>query len=162
MRRLFGLIATCLALAVPLSAETAEVAPNSTVTVAYTVMLANEQVVAQTKEQEPSTFVMGQGQMFPAVEEKMVGMKVGDSQTIVLEPEQAFGPVDPEAIRKVPTGELPEEVREVGKTLSVQGQEGQPIQARVVEVNDETAVLDFNHPMAGETLKFQVQVLEVK
>ena len=89
----------------------------------------------------------------------MLGMAVEERKTINLEPDQAFGDVNPEAFREVPLDSIPADSREVGAQLRAEGFDG-PI--RVSEVREETIMLDFNHPLAGEQLTFEVRILSIE
>lgn len=138
------------------------VAQDSTVVAELTMQLRDGTVVATTDGGEPVTFQVGQTGMLPAIQEGVTGMSPGESKEIVLTPEQAFGQGNPEAVKKVPNTNVPDELREVGKTLAVEAEGGKKLQGRVVEVGENNTTLDFNHPLAGRTLVVKVKVLEVR
>lgn len=152
--------ALLLLLGVAASADT--VAEDSTVVAELTMQLRDGTVVATTDGGEPVTFKVGQTGMLPAIQTGITGMSPGESKELVLTPDQAFGPGNPEAVKKVPNTELPDELREVGKTLSVEAEEGKKLQGRVVKVGANNTTLDFNHPLAGRTVVVKVKVLEIR
>jgi peptidylprolyl isomerase len=102
-------------------------------------------------------FTIGGGRMISGFDAAVVGMKVGDVKTVTLEPADAYGPVDPEAIQEVPLEDLPEGI-EVGTQL----QTGDGRVVEVVEVRETTALVDFNHPLAGETLTFEIEMVSIQ
>jgi len=107
------------------------------------------------------TFVVGARQVIPGLEEGLMGLRPGDKKSLTLLPEKAYGPVRPDAIQKVPKKNFQDlKELEVGMTVTAQGN-GNVIQARVVEISSSTVSLDVNHPLAGKTLNFEVEVISV-
>lgn len=139
--------------------EDSMVSAGSTVSLELTLMLEDGTVIESTVDREPLTYIHGQGQILPALEAELAGMAVDDSKSVALEPADAFGPVDPEAFQEVPLDNIPEDARNVGARLSAEGFDG-PI--RVHEVRDETVVLDFNDPLAGQNVTFDVKVVAIE
>jgi FKBP-type peptidyl-prolyl cis-trans isomerase SlyD len=88
-------------------------------------------------------------------------MKIGGEKRVKVKPEDAYGPVDPTAIHEFPKEEIPASGLKVGAVLVARGPEGQPIPVTVKEIKDNTVVLDFNHPLAGKTLIFNIKVLDI-
>eukprot|EP00471_Norrisiella_sphaerica_P014242 CAMPEP_0184494346 /NCGR_PEP_ID=MMETSP0113_2-20130426/28489_1 /TAXON_ID=91329 /ORGANISM="Norrisiella sphaerica, Strain BC52" /LENGTH=320 /DNA_ID=CAMNT_0026880069 /DNA_START=149 /DNA_END=1111 /DNA_ORIENTATION=+ len=105
---------------------------------------------------EPLMFTAGQGQMMPGIENHVVGMKLGETKTVKVTPEEAFGPVSEENIVKIPKDKLPEGV-DVGAILRM-GTQGFPV--RVTEMGDTDATLDMNHPLAGKNLQFELKLVD--
>jgi FKBP-type peptidyl-prolyl cis-trans isomerase 2 len=138
------------------------VSEGSTVTADMTMQLQDGTVVASTKDKDPVTFEMGKKGMFSAIQSGLQGVEVGETKEFVLQPDQAFGAPDPQAVKQVPNENLPENLREVGKNVSISTQDGQTLQARVVKVGEENSTLDFNHPLAGRTLVVTMKVLKVE
>ena len=108
---------------------------------------------------EPMVFQTGAGEMMPAVEEALLEMKVGESKRINLAPEQAYGPVTPEAFKEFPLNDIPEAAREVGRKVMSRAPDGDERMVDVVGVTDDTITLDFNHPLAGMNLIFDLKVI---
>ena len=135
------------------------IAEGSTVALRFTLtLLGTDELIQSNAEQPPLTYVQGEGSLLPALEEALLGRKVQDEFEVELEAERAYGPVNDELFREVPSEQVPDEAREEGSLLSAPGYDG-PI--RVSEVRDDVVVLDFNHPLAGEDLKFSITVLSV-
>jgi FKBP-type peptidyl-prolyl cis-trans isomerase SlyD len=89
-------------------------------------------------------------------------MSVGSEKKVTVKPEDGYGPVKPEAFQEVPKDKLPPEALKVGTVLSARGPDGQTVPVRVHEIKEDTVVMDFNHPLAGKTLFFDIKVTEVK
>jgi FKBP-type peptidyl-prolyl cis-trans isomerase 2 len=95
------------------------------------------------------------------LEKELAGMKVGGHKKVQVKPEEAYGPVDPKSFQEVPRESLPKEGLEVGTQLMVTTPEGQRFPVRVHEIKEKTVVMDFNHPLAGKTLSFDVKILNI-
>ena len=128
----------------------------------YSVFLDNGQLVDTNVGEAPLIFYQGMHQILPALEEEISQLDVGLTKKVTLSPEKAFGQVDPTAYREVESGSIPEEMRYEGAILGVQDEMGNQYRIRIHEINGEKAVIDFNHPLAGKTLTFEVKILEVK
>ena len=132
------------------------------VSVEYTVFLDDGTQIDSNVGDEPLVFVLGSHQVFPALEEALVGLKVGDHKRVDLKAEQAYGPIVQEAFKEVDLETVPTTFRYVGAVLGVQDPAGGVFPIRVHQIKDNRAVLDFNHPLAGRALRFDVKVIEVK
>lgn len=131
------------------------------VSLEYTVCLVDGTQIDSNVGEDPLVFVLGQHQVFPALEQELLGLKVGDTKQIVLKAEQAYGPVVTEAFREVDLETVPNQYRFAGAVLGVQDPSGGVYPIRVHEVKSDKVVLDFNHPLAGQALHFDVKVIEV-
>ena len=131
------------------------------VSLEYTVFLEDGTQIDTNIGDDPLVFVLGENQVFPALEMALMGLRVGDSKKIVLKPEEAYGPVVKEAFREVDAESVPPQFRFVGAVLGVQDPAGGVFPIRVHQINEDRVVLDFNHPLAGRTLQFDVKVLGV-
>lgn len=139
-----------------------QVKANDKVKVHYTGKLSNGEVFDSSLECEPLEFQMGQGQLIPGFENGLIDMSVSEKKTIVIPSEEAYGEARPELIQEVPNDKLPPEIKpEVGMGLVSTTPEGQEIQLVVKEVKDEAIVVDGNHPLAGQELTFEVEVIEI-
>ena len=125
----------------------------------YTVFLEDGTQIDSNVGEDPLTFVLGEQQVFPALEEALFELQVGDSKQVHLTPDQAYGPVIPDAFREVDIESVPENFRVPGAILGVQDPAGGIFPIRVHEVKEEKVVLDFNHPLAGKNLLFNVKIL---
>lgn len=147
-----------LASAAALAQETATaIAAGSQVTFTYT--LSSEGEVLETNvEAEPLVYTQGGGEILPALEAELVGLSAGDKKTVNLVAADAYGEIRQESMQEVPLDQLPEAARQVGAMLQAPGFPG-PI--RVAEVRESVAVLDFNHPLAGKDLTFDIVIVAV-
>lgn len=111
---------------------------------------------------EPLVFVIGAGEVIPGFEEGATGMSVGELKTVTIDPEEAYGPHRAELIVEMPLEYFPEDiVPEVGMPLNLVDENGEEVPVLVVDVDEETVTLDANHPLAGKTLTFDIELLEI-
>ncbi|MGB7393149.1 MAG: peptidylprolyl isomerase [Pricia sp.] len=136
---------------------------DDTVKVHYTGKLIDGQVFDSSVERgEPIKFTMGQGQLIPGFEKGLVDMEVNEKKTINISKDEAYGEVKDELIQKVPKEQLPEDIKpEVGMGLTSKTQNGQDVNLIVKEVNEDTITVDGNHPLAGKSLIFDLEVVEI-
>lgn len=166
-RALFYLaIVAALLLSTRLVGETAEteaqIREGSQVALEYTLSDEAGTVIESNKGKQPMSYIHGKSQIIPGLEKELSGMKVGEEKKIQVKPEDGYGPVNPDAFQEVPKDKLPPEALKVGTMLTAQGPQGQGIPVRVHEIKDTTVIMDFNHPMAGKTLSFDVKISEIK
>ena len=126
------------------------------------------ELVESSEDGEPMEYVQGAEEIAPALERALAGKQAGDRVKVTLPPDQAFGAVDPGLIISVPRSEIPADVPlEVGEFLPVElddapaDLEDEEVEFRIIEVGAEEVVLDANHPLAGETVTFALEVLSV-
>ena len=111
----------------------------------------------------PLQFLAGYDNIVPGLEREMIGMKIGESKDVVVTPEDGYGEFDEEGFMDVPRSEFPGDMEiEEGAELSVTDEDGQNQYARVEIVTDESVRLDFNHPLAGAELHFNVKVVALR
>ncbi len=114
------------------------------------------------KRNEPIEFKAGTGQMIKGFDNAVIDMTVGDKKTINIPSSEAYGEQNPEAMMAVPKTNFPPEFEfVVGEMVQGQTETGQPLQAIILEVQDEEIVLDFNHPLAGQDLNFDIELMEI-
>jgi len=154
--------AVLLLVPLPGAAEDATVAAGTSVGLEYTLKLDDGTTVGSNVGKEPLVYEQGDGKMPPALEEQLVGLKKGDSKKVTLSPEEGYGPRRDELVQEVDTEKIPEEARKAGTTLMSQDPSGRQIMVQVKEVNGEKIHLDMNHPLAGQTLHFDVRVVSVE
>lgn len=135
---------------------------DSKVTFHYTVTIEDGTVVDSTKEDEPLTVQLGEKQLLPDLEEGLVGLDKGDKKSILLEPEQAFGELQDDAVTDIPRQNinLDENIQE-GMYIDLTDENEQNFRGLVKELNDDNVKIDFNHPLAGRNLTFNVEVIDV-
>ena len=154
---LLGLTAAVILPAVA-QQDSVKIEDGSQVSITYTLTVEGE-VVQSNDGQDPVVYTQGGGQILPALEAELVGMTAGQSKTVNLDAAHGYGEVDEAAFQEVPLEQIPEPAREVGTMLQAEGHPG-PI--RVAEIREDLVVLDFNHPLAGKDLTFDVVVVSVQ
>ncbi len=138
------------------------VADDIVVSLDYTLTV-DGQVMDSTEGDEPLQFLQGHQNIIPGLERELTGMKVGESKQVVVTPTEAYGEVDPENVIDVPRGEFPAEIPlETGTELEVKNADGEVLSATIAAVNNDTVKLDFNHPLAGKELTFDVTVTDLR
>lgn len=141
-----------------------EVADDLVVSLAYTLRLDNGEVFDTADGHRPLQFIQGLGQIIPGLAAALYGMGVGEKKSVVVEPAEGYGDLDPDAFRLFPLDLFPDDL-ELTEGLSLQlvdSESGEPMDAYVDEILPDGVVLDFNHPLAGETLHFQVEVMGLR
>lgn len=134
---------------------------GSTVKINYTLTVDN-QVVDSSTGGEPLTYVQGSGQIIPGLEEQLEGMKPTEKKHVTVSPEKGYGAQDPKAFHKVPRKAFQDGQKlKVGDIVSGDAG-GQKFQAKIAGVDKEEITLDLNHPLAGKTLNFEVEVVDVQ
>lgn len=114
----------------------------------------------QNKKENPLTFVIGEGSFFPAVEKLMKGMKKGESKKITLEPKDAFGEHNEDLVYEAPKDKFRSDSKiEIGSRVKVKMDSGKAIRGTITDKNNGTYTIDFNHPLAGRKIVFNITVL---
>ena len=132
------------------------------VSMEYTLKIDGE-VIDSSEGQDPLEFLTGHGNIIPGLEDEMIGMKIGDSKDVVVAPADGYGEYDDEAFLDVPKNQFPAEMQvEEGMELTVRDDAGEGRYARIESVEDETVRLNFNHPLAGDELHFNVKVVSLR
>lgn len=136
---------------------------GNVIQVHYTGTLGNGEVFDSSEGRDPLQVTVGQGQLISGFENELIGMELNEKKTFTLEPEEAYGERDDEAMRRFPRKELPSELQvEEGQMLALSTPEGQQIPAKVAQVDDDAITLDLNHPLAGESLTFAIEVVNIE
>ena len=140
------------------------VGDNMIVSMNYVLKLKNGQEISRADGDEPLEFIQGLGQIIPGLEREVYGMAVGDSKEVSIKPTDAYGELTSDEIVEVARDNFPDSINlEVGEPISVRDREtGEDFVAYVSEVNDESVLLDFNHPLAGEELFFSVEIVGLR
>jgi len=137
------------------------IADGNDVGIEYTLRLDDGTVADSNVDGEPLVYTQGNGQIIPALEQALEGLSVGDSTTVSIAADDAYGSVNPAAFQNVPIENVPEELRREGAAVVASMQDGSQRQVRVYEVHPQHVVIDFNHPLAGRDLTFDVKILSV-
>ena len=136
---------------------------DSVVSVMYTGTFAESgEVFDSNVNQQPLVFLVGHGNMIEGFEQEILGAALGETREFTLTPERAYGHRDEANVQSIPRSQFPEGMElEVGMILGAQSDQG-PMQFTVVDVNDDLVIVDLNHQMAGYTLHFNVEVVEIR
>ena len=128
----------------------------------YTGTFVDGEVFDTSEGKGPLAYLVGHGQMIQGFEQEMLGAKIGETREFTLTPERAYGERDEDAVQKIDRNKFPEEMQlEVGMVVGAQSDQG-PIQFSIKEINGDIVTADFNHQMAGMTLKFRVEVVDIR
>ncbi|MEA3342031.1 MAG: peptidylprolyl isomerase [Chloroflexota bacterium] len=139
--------------------ENLTVADGLLVSLDYVLHLDDGTLVDSSDDQADLEFVQGQGQIMPGLERALYGMTVGDEKSVVVAPPDGYGERDPEAFRAISSEEFsPEMALKRGAAIHMRDEEGRVVVAFVADVRPGGVLLDFNHPLAGQTLHFRVRV----
>jgi peptidylprolyl isomerase len=135
---------------------------GDTLFVHYTGTLADGQEFDSSRGGEPLEFILGQGTLIPGFENAVLGKKAGDKVSVLIPPEEAYGPRTEEMVLSVPRAEVPAHITpEVGMRLELALDEGE-LDVIISRVTDEEVELDGNHPLAGESLHFDIEIVRIK
>ena len=137
---------------------------NKVVSMHYRLTLdSGEMLDSSFDRQEPLIFLVGHRNVIPGLENELIGMESGDEKSIRVAPEQGYGVRNEKLVQSVSTERLPDDMElEEGKVLRFQEQDGQIIEAFITSLSDDEVTLDLNHPLAGEHLNFDIQVVDVR
>ena len=135
---------------------------GDTLRVHYTGTLTDGTVFDSSRERDPLEFTLGRGMLIPGFEAAVVGHEAGETVTVTIPPEDAYGEVDLELIFTVARSQVPAHIPlEVGTPLQLSNEQGQ-MDVIITEVDAEEVTLDANHPLAGKALTFEIEILEIK
>lgn len=135
---------------------------GDTVRIHYTGTLSDGTQFDSSEGRDPLEFSLGSGQVIPGFDNAVEGMAVGDSKSVSIEPEQAYGQKHEQLIQDVPKSALPQDMEpEVGMRLQSQSPDGQVMHLLITAVAEESITVDGNHPLAGHTLSFDINLVEI-
>lgn len=139
--------------------------PNARVVLEYTLKDDDGEVLdtSDMEDGEPIVYVHGYGMLVPGLEAALEGLKVGTEKQIVVEPAEGFGDHDEDLVLEVDRGDFPDPKKVTeGDEFIAESPDGDELAMRVIEVKDDTVVVDANHPLAGRTLHYAVKVREIR
>jgi peptidylprolyl isomerase len=135
---------------------------GDTVKIHYSGKLDDGTQFDSSEGRDPLEFAVGSGQVIPGFEQAVEGMAVGESKSVSIPPEEAYGPHREELVQDLPTSVLPEGLTpEVGMQLQGRSGDGQAMQVVVTDVKDEAITVDGNHPLAGQALNFSIELVDI-
>src|SRR5690606_13298325 len=136
---------------------------NDTVKVHYTGKLSNGQVFDSSADRDPLEFTLGQGMLIPGFEKAVLNMKVNDKKTVVIAKDEAYGDVQKELFHEVKKEQLQQDMApEVGMGLASKNTDEYENQFRVVALNEDHIIIDRNHPLDGQDLTYELELVDIK
>ncbi|MBU0469325.1 MAG: peptidylprolyl isomerase [Candidatus Omnitrophica bacterium] len=142
--------------------EAQMISEGKEVTMDYTLKVNNE-IVDTSVGKEPLTYTQGSNVIIPGLETALEGLEPGAEKTVVVPANEAYGENNPEAVVEIPKDQLTsEETPQVGMVLQMQTNTGEAMVGIIQEVKEDALVIDFNHPLAGKELTFEVKIIGVK
>ncbi len=135
---------------------------GNSVKVHYHGTLSDGTVFDSTYEESPMDFTLGEGEIIPGFEEAVEGMDEGEKKSVTVEPDRAYGEYNDKGVVQVPRENLPEDIQpEEGMMLQLNTPEDQVVYVTVTEMDEENVTLDANHPLAGKTLNFDIELIQI-
>jgi FKBP-type peptidyl-prolyl cis-trans isomerase SlyD len=143
------------------------ISKDKVISLSYSLRV-NDEIVDNAVAEHPLVFIFGRGQLLPLFEEKIKGLKVGDSFEFMVPCDEGYGRVNEMAVVDLPKnifiidGEIPADLLEIGKSLPMRDNEGNALNGLIVDIKEDTVVMDFNHPLAGQDLFFNGKIEDVR
>jgi len=145
-----------------LSPEEKVVGIGDTIRVDYTGTFEDGTQFDSSVDRQPLKFVVGAGQTIPGFDNGVMGMKIGEERDVKIQPNDAYGDVNPEAIREISRDQInTDEKIEIGMLITLTTGIGQELPGRVTKISNETLTVDMNHPLAGRVLNFNIKLIEI-
>jgi FKBP-type peptidyl-prolyl cis-trans isomerase SlyD len=140
-----------------------EIAKDVVVSLDYRLHLGDGKIIEETEPGDPLVYLHGYEEIVPGLEKALEGHKAGESLKVQVSAEEGYGEYDPESVEEVPREDFPADLElEEGGIVTATDEEGDEVDFLVKEVRSQTVVVDFNHPLAGKPLHFEVTVREVR
>jgi len=135
---------------------------GDTVRIHYTGTLRDGNVFDSSEGRDPLEFAVGSGQIIPGLDSALPGMEIGEKKRVEVDCQDAYGPINPAMRQDVPREGIPDDIPlDPGTQLQMQTPDGQALPVTVVDANEETVTLDANHPLAGQDLIFDIEVVSI-
>ena len=141
--------------------EELRIGPDRQVTLHFALKLENGEVVDSTEGKAPATFRVGDGNLLPGFEVALYGFKAGDKRSLQIEPENAFGQPNPQNVQVMPRGQFQDMELSEGLLIIFNDAANAELPGVVKAFDEQQVIIDFNHPLAGKTLNFEVEIIEV-
>ena len=135
---------------------------GSTVSITYTLTLDSGDIIDSNVGGQPLSYTQGTEQLIFGLEQALEGKTAGERLQVIVQPEEGYGQASEDAFIEVPLDHLPEDGRKIGAQMTAVGPEGQELQGVVTSIEETSATLDFNHPLSGQVLHFDVTILSVE
>ncbi|WP_415886087.1 FKBP-type peptidyl-prolyl cis-trans isomerase [Neptuniibacter sp. QD37_6] len=137
------------------------IGPGKTVTLHFAIKLEDGQIIDSNFEAEPATFNVGDGNLLEGFEKALFGLEEGTKQTLKILPENGFGMSNPSNVQNIPRSQFEGMELEQGLVISFADAGNGELPGVIAEFDDKMVSVDFNHPLAGKRLDFQVEILQV-
>lgn len=139
-----------------------QIKSGDTVAIHYTGTLLDGSTFDSSEGRDPLSFTVGSGEIIPGLDTAMPGLAVGDTKKVEIAAVDAYGPLNPELRQAIPREGIPDDIPlEIGTQLQMQTPEGQAMPVTVVDADEATVTLDANHPLAGQDLIFDIEVVSI-
>ncbi|WP_027857404.1 FKBP-type peptidyl-prolyl cis-trans isomerase [Marinobacterium jannaschii] len=138
------------------------IGPGKTVTLHFAIKLDDGQLVDSNFEGSPATFTVGDGNLLEGFEQALFGLKAGDAEALSISPEKGFGAHNPSNIQRIPRAQFKDMELEPGLVISFADAGSGELPGVILDYNDDNVQVDFNHPLAGKAITFEVQILQVE
>lgn len=138
------------------------IGPDKEVTLHFALKLENGDVVDSTFDKQPATFKVGDGNLLPGFEQAIYGLKAGDKRSLSISPEQGFGQGNPQNIQVMSRSQFQDMELSEGLLVIFNDAANAELPGVVKAFDDSQVTIDFNHPLAGKALSFDVEIIEVK
>lgn len=138
------------------------VTEGDVVSVEYTIRLEDDRIIETTVGESPLVYTHGQNEILRGLEAGLHGMELGTSRMVTIQPADAYGEIHPEGFFEVQRNRVPEEAQRIGMKLEATAPDGRTVFPYVAEIKPEVIVLDLNHPLAGQTLRFDVRIMDIQ
>ena len=137
-----------------------QIQTGTSVTLHFSLALENGHIVDSNFEGNPATFSVGDGNLLPGFESSLLGLEVGDEREFIISPENAFGQHNTQNVQSVDRGNFDESDLEIGSILSFQNGDGE-LPGVIIALEENQVMVDFNHPLSGKNIVFQVKIVEI-
>jgi FKBP-type peptidyl-prolyl cis-trans isomerase SlpA len=137
-----------------------QIQTGTSVTLHFSLALENGHIIDSNFEGNPATFSVGDGNLLPGFESSLLGLEVGDEREFIISPENAFGQHNAQNVQAVDRGNFDESELEIGSILSFQNGDGE-LPGVIIALEKNQVMVDFNHPLSGKNIVFQVKILEI-
>ncbi|PDH28489.1 MAG: peptidylprolyl isomerase [SAR92 bacterium MED-G29] len=137
-----------------------QIQTGTSVTLHFSLALENGHIVDSNFEGNPATFSVGDGNLLPGFESSLLGLEVGDEREFIIPPENAFGQHNTQNVQSVDRGNFDEADLEIGSILSFQNGDGE-LPGVIIALEENLVMVDFNHPLSGKNIVFQVKIVEI-
>lgn len=135
---------------------------GNTISVEYTGKFEDGEVFDTSRGKQPLSFTVGAGQLIPGFDSAVVDMAAGDQRTVTIEPKNGYGDYREDLLISMPKTNIPSDMDlEIGMMVNLTNKEGNPVPAKVKGLEEESVSLDVNHPLAGKTLVFEIEVVSI-